>query len=99
MAGITGVDAARPDLPMPSLSKSPEVKDHGNDKVRQAAKGTERGLSGSVRLRVFQPTGRVYVEVVNPATQEVVKTVPPMEMLKVQAALRQTLGLLVDQAG
>ena len=58
-----------------------------------------QSLPGGIRLRIFQPTGRVYAEVVDPTTREVVKTVPPMEMLKVMARLHQTVGLLVDREG
>ncbi len=88
MAGVTGVGATRPDLslPAPTGSGSP---------TGQAAKG----LPGSVRLRIFQPTGRVYAEVVDPQTREVVKTIPPVELLKVMAKVHQTLGLLLDREG
>jgi len=88
MAGVTGVGATRPDLslPAPTGSGSP---------AGQAAKG----LPGSVRLRIFQPTGRVYAEVVDPQTREVVKTIPPVELLKVMAKVHQTLGLLLDREG
>jgi uncharacterized FlaG/YvyC family protein len=92
MAGMTGVDASRPDLPMPAVSNSPKL-------AGQAADKAVRSLSGNVRFRIFQPTGRVYAEVVDPITQEVVKTVPPMELLKIAANLRHVVGLLVDREG
>jgi uncharacterized FlaG/YvyC family protein len=91
MAELTGVAAARPVLPEQGASQSPAVQ-----RAQQAA---AQSLPGGVRLRIFQPTGRIYAEVLDPDTREVVKTVPPMEMLKVSARLHKTLGLLVDRVG
>ena len=92
MAGMTGVAASRPDLPTPSPSEKPKL-------AGQAGEKAERSLSGNVRFRIFQPTGRVYAEVVDPNTREVVKTVPPMELLKMTTHLRHVVGLLVDREG
>jgi len=91
MAGLTGVGAPRPNLPEQEGARPPAIK--------QAAAKSSLSLPGGIRLRIFQPTGRMYAEVVDPTTREVVKTVPPMELLKVAARLRQTLGLLMDRRG
>jgi len=92
MAGMTGVAATRPDLPTPNLPDAPKLAGQGAEKA-------ERSLPGNIRFRIFQPTGRVYAEVVDPITREVVKTVPPMELLKITENLRHVLGLLVDREG
>ncbi len=91
MAELTGVAQARPVLPEQGASKSPAVQ--------RAVKAAASSLPGGVRLRVFQPTGRIYAEVVDPDTREVVKTVPPMAMLRVTARLHKAVGLLVDRTG
>ena len=91
MAGVTGVDLARPGLPEQGASRPPAVE--------RALATAARSLPGGIRLRIFQPTGRIYAEVIDSQTREVVKTVPPMELLKVMARLHQTLGLLVDREG
>jgi len=91
MAELTGVAQARPVLPEQGASKSPATQ--------RAVQAAASSLPGGIRLRVFQPTGRIYAEVVDPDTREVVKTVPPIEMLKVTARLQKTLGLLVDRTG
>jgi hypothetical protein len=90
MAGLTGVAASRPVLPEQGAGRPPAL---------QRAIDAAQSLPGGVRLRIFQPTGRVYAEVVDPDTREVVKTVPPIEMLRVTAKLQHTLGLLVDREG
>ncbi|MHC4915850.1 MAG: flagellar protein FlaG [Planctomycetota bacterium] len=91
MAGLTGVDTARPVLPEQDAGRPPAVQ--------RAIETAARSLHGGIRLRIFQPTGRVYAEVLDPETREVVKTLPPLEMLKVTARLRETLGLLMDREG
>lgn len=91
MAGLAGVTGLRPGLPEQAEAQSSAAK--------QMVETAARSLPGGIRLRIFQPTGRVYAEVVDPTTREVVKTVPPMEMLKVMARLHQTVGLLVDREG
>ncbi len=91
MAGPTGVANVRPGLPEQAGVQPPAVK--------RMVEAAAQSLPGGIRLRIFQPTGRVYAEVVDPTTREVVKTVPPLEMLKVMARLQHTLGLLVDREG
>jgi len=92
MAGVTGVAAPRPELSLPGLSGAAEA-------AGQAAARASASLPGSIRLRIFQPTGRVYAEVLDPTTREVVKTIPPMEMLRVMASVHEALGLLLDREG
>jgi len=93
MAGMTGVAESRPGLPAASPSESANL-------AGQAAEKAVSSLPGrSIRLRIFPPTGRVYAEVLDPTTREVVKTVPPMEMLRLMARLHTYLGLLVDREG
>jgi hypothetical protein len=88
MAGVTGVAATRPDLSLPAPSVG------GNPAGQETL-----SLPGGVRLRIFQPTGRVYAEVLDSSTREVVKTIPPMELLKAMARIDQALGLLLDREG
>ena len=92
MAGVTGVAASRPELSLPGRAGAAEAAG------RSAAKAA-RGLPGSIRLRIFQPTGRVYAEILDPTTREVVKTIPPLELLKISARLQAALGLLLDREG
>jgi uncharacterized FlaG/YvyC family protein len=91
MAGVSGVELTRQHLPEQVGPKPPAVQ--------RAVEAAASGLPGGVRLRVYQPTGRVYAEIIDPQTREVVKTVPPLELLKVTAQLQKTLGLLIDKTG
>jgi len=90
MAGVAGVGASRPDLRLPGRAGAAEAA--GGPAAKAA-----RGISGSIRLRVFRPTGRVYAEILDPTTGEVVKTIPPLELLRISAKLRATVGLLLDR--
>ncbi len=89
MAELNGASGVRPVLPEQGTDRPPAVQ--------RAIETAARGLPGSLRLRIFEPTGRVYAEILDPETREVLKTVPAMEMLEVTARLRETLGLLVDR--
>lgn len=88
MAGVTGVTPTRPDLSLPAATGS-------GTPAGQAA----QPLPAGVKLRIFQPTGRVYAEVRDPDNHEVVKTIPPMELLKALARVQHQIGLLLDREG
>lgn len=88
MARLTGVEALRPGLPEP-------VPPAGSAPKRKA--GEAVNLPAGTRVRIFQPTGQVYAEVLDPATREVVKTIPPLELLKLMARIQHYVGLLVDR--
>jgi len=91
MAWLSGVDAART-----ALSEQGAAGPSASARLPQVA---PQSLPGGIRLRIFQPTGRVYAEILEPGTREVTRTVPPMELLRVTARLQQALGLLVDREG
>ncbi|GEM_PF-3192692 len=88
MAGLTGVSSTRPALSLPAATG-----------VGTPAGQAANALPAGVKLRIFEPTGRVYAEVLDPDTREVVKTIPPMELLRVMARVQQSLGLLLDREG
>ena len=91
MAAVTGVSSTPAGAPSQSFPVSPVTES-------AAAVGAEFNLP-SIKLKVFQPTGRVYAEVLDSSTREVLKTVPPLEMLRVTEKLHHTLGLLFDRVG
>ncbi|MBE3598844.1 MAG: flagellar protein FlaG [Limnochordaceae bacterium] len=50
-----------------------------------------------LRFHVHEATGRIWVQVINPETQEVVKEIPPEKYLDMVARIWQLVGLLVDE--
>ncbi|MCX7934237.1 MAG: flagellar protein FlaG [Planctomycetota bacterium] len=52
-----------------------------------------------IRFRMFENTGRMYVQIVNRETQEVIRTIPPEELLKAMEKLHEVLGMILDARG
>jgi len=53
-------------------------------------------IQKSLRLAIFEPTGDLYAKIVNSATGEVIKTIPPEELLKTYARIEDYVGKLMD---
>lgn len=50
-----------------------------------------------LRYRVHEPTGRIWVQVIDEETNEVVREIPPERYLDLVARLWELVGLLVDE--
>jgi len=46
---------------------------------------------------IDEPTGRTVIRVSNSETDEIIREIPPMEMLKIIARLSKILGFVVDE--
>ena len=56
-------------------------------------------MKSRIGFAVQEETGKIYVEIVDKSTGEVIKTIPPEEFFKIAAKftrMRRTLGLVVD---
>ena len=51
----------------------------------------------NIRFSVDRESKRVIVKVVNPATEEVVRQIPPEEMLQIMKRIDRMLGLILDE--
>lgn len=66
---------------------------------RPAASGPDRGFKSSKVEVVRDPaSGRVAVKVMDDATGEVVRCIPPEKLLRVLAGIRDAIGLLLDDS-
>jgi flagellar protein FlaG len=54
---------------------------------------TSKGL----RFKVHDESQRIYVEVVNTKTNEVIKEIPPKELLDLASRIEKMVGLFVDE--
>lgn len=50
-----------------------------------------------LQFEVYQETNTVYVQIVDRETKEVVKQIPPEEMLELSAKIREMVGILLDE--
>jgi len=69
-------------------------------RLEQAIEDLSKGidlLQRQLHFRLHKETGRLMVLVVNRETDEVIRQVPPEEVLDAAAKLRELIGLLIDE--
>lgn len=49
-----------------------------------------------LHFEVFEETDQVYVQVVDKETKEVIKQIPPQELLELSAKIREMVGIILD---
>ena len=52
-----------------------------------------------LQFAVHEETGRVVVTVIEESTGQVIREIPPSEVLKLAASLEKTIGIIFDQKG
>lgn len=50
-----------------------------------------------LHFEVFEETDRLYVQIIDKETKEVIKQIPPKEMLELSARIQEMVGLLLDK--
>ena len=58
-----------------------------------------QAINRSIRFQVFEDLGRVFVQVLDSESGDVVKTIPPMAMLETLSRIDKAIGLLIDEDG
>ena len=71
---------------------APSAVEDVAEKMNQVATVFNTSLSFSVD----KPTGRTVIRVVNKDTDEVIRQIPPEEMLRLIHKMRDVMGLLLD---
>lgn len=69
-----------------------EVKDSVKD-VNEIVKKVKEGLS----FQIHEDTEELMVQVVDKNTDEVIKELPPEEMLDLKARIQEMVGILIDE--
>lgn len=54
-------------------------------------------MGKKVRFNVNKELGRVIVKIVDPSTDKVLREIPSVDMQQLQARIKQTMGMLVDE--
>ncbi len=73
-----------------------ELKNKLEEKIEDMNKITET-LEENLSFKLHDETDRIMVQVVNVKTQEIVKEMPPEEMLDLSAKIHKMVGLLIDE--
>ncbi len=65
--------------------------------VREIQKLSDLVLSHRLKFEVNEDLGQVIVEVVDPATNQVIREIPSEDLQRIQLQMKQAIGLLFDE--
>lgn len=83
-----------------SSAAAPPVAPPSREAVHAAVEASRKALGsaqGTIEFRIDDSTGRTVVQVLDPATDEVLRQIPSEEMLAIASALDRVQGLLLRQ--
>ncbi len=101
-SSIARTPSPRPRAADPDEGTKPEIRAGPGPKEEQVQRAANRinqdpaVTRSGVRLRIDKASKRIVAQIVN-QNNEVIKQIPPEELLKVAANVRRMLGLLFDQ--
>lgn len=79
-------------------------KNHDLEVDRLEVEGAVESINGAIehinkglRFSIHEDTNRIMVKVVDVLTSEVIKEIPPEDVLDTVARIREAIGLLVDE--
>ena len=67
-----------------------------NETVKHLQELSDMFLGHTVKFNVNNELGKVIVEVVDPATNKVIRQIPSEDLQKIQVNMKHTIGLLFD---
>jgi len=88
-------DAAAP----PAKRRRAPQEEPAPEREAHAEPETPENLRRSLRFRVHEGTGRMFAQIVDPSSGEVVRNVPPEEMLRVLVRVHEMVGVFLDRQG
>lgn len=88
-----GALAALPELPGERLADDSLVSRLTRRLIERVLEESRRRL----RFQVHEPTGRIWVQVIDAETNEVIREIPPERYLDLVARIWELVGLLVDE--
>lgn len=56
-----------------------------------------RGLNSRLQFDVYEGTDQLFVQVVDRKSNEVVRTMPPEELLRLKSRIAEAVGVIVDE--
>jgi len=77
--------------------RQPPLKMDDIDHMARLLNGILESLNWNIRLRIDDTHDMVVVQIVDPTSDEVIKQIPPQEILDIMSRLQQLVGLLLDR--
>ena len=85
-----------------AIEQSHEVAEHATEAIEHSVEVMNRlseTMGRTLSFEVHQPSGHMLVRVVDRETGEVIRSVPPEELLDMTAKIRELAGMLFDGRG
>ena len=92
ITGLTRPQVQSPPTPRPASDPVPPTQ----AAVDAIVSHNESKIRSGLRIRVDEATNQVVVEIVN-AENEVIRQIPPEEMLRLDALFKRITGIIFDQ--
>jgi len=106
-AAVAGTQPhSKPELQMPEKSQTePVAQDAGtavdHQRLQQMIERANRQLSGAGNQHLSfgyeERLNRLYVQIKDNATGEVVREIPPQKLIEQQAAMSEMIGIIIDR--
>ncbi len=94
------VSSEQAKLAVPDSSDVAEILAENFAKIKLDVQELQRiadTMGKKVRFNVNEELGRVIVKIVDPSTDKVLREIPSVDMQQLQARIKQTMGMLVDE--
>ncbi|MFH1021830.1 MAG: flagellar protein FlaG [Planctomycetota bacterium] len=103
-----GSAASSPSIPRPAVSDVLESSGYQPPAPQELDKRVMEAVTNhlnqvmtqfdrSIRFDTYGSTGQLYVKIVNGSTDEVIKTIPPENLLALSQRIDEAVGLLLDE--
>lgn len=82
----------------PSKAKNAKIltQDEINNAVEKLNSTMEK-YNYDLRFKYYEEAERMMVQVIDISTQEVIKEIPPEEILKIVARIKEMVGMIIDE--
>jgi flagellar protein FlaG len=76
----------------------PEIPRENMRDIAETLNSAARSLNQRVSFSVNDKTNRVIMKVINPDTNEVVREIPPRELMRIYEHIHDLIGMFVDES-
>ena len=108
--GVEGARAARQPPPKAAPAESSPPADKLEERQQQPAptreevrhmsrllEGILESLNWNIKLRIDENHDRIVTQIVDPENDEIIKQIPPQELLEIMSRLKELVGVLLDR--
>ena len=91
------LETERPRVEQKNIMESTGKKETSLDSSIEIADKLAKAFNRGIKFQVHEQTEEIYVEIIDKDTGEVIKQIPPEEMLRIAASVQEFLGLILDE--